>query len=136
MLEEFERYFEMVDIKELKDFIDEAKKETVWIKTHEEFQNVPEITDAITFMTTLLAIIEEKIEGVKSLSSLDFKQKVELYGLVHLLHDICDSMEGNFDEDYDDDYDEDDEDFDDEEDENDETNSDDLNGKNRIIKLE
>jgi hypothetical protein len=105
MLEEFDNYFNSVDVKELKAFLHEAKEESLRIKAQEGI-NDKEAAEIVKFMSALLESIEEEIGGLKSLSGLEFKKKVRLYAMIHLFHDICSAMdEDEFDEDFD--YDED-----------------------------
>lgn len=125
MLEEFESYFDVVDVKELKEFLKEAKEESEWIKSQGDDS---EATQIVKFMTALLENIEHEIQGVQSLASLDFKSKVRLYSMVHLFHDLCGGMDDEFEDfEFDEDY---------EEDDNEDNNNDNLEGKGRIIKLE
>lgn len=131
MLEEFESYFDVIDVKELQTFLKEAKNESLELK--EQSNNDPELAHISNFMTTLLENIEDEIQGVQALTSLDLKKKIRLYSMVHLFHDLCNAM--------DDDYDDDDEDWDDDDseegDEDEHTDEEDKkkSGEGRIVKF-
>lgn len=136
MLEEFESYFDLVDVKELRAFIKEAKNESEELK--KESNEDPEVAHVANFMTLLLNSIEEEIEGVKELSTLDIKKKIRLYALVHLFHDLCNAMGDDEEWEDDDDEDEDDYEEDDElEDDDEEVEEEDTrkDGEGRIIKF-
>ncbi|MBA3603140.1 MAG: hypothetical protein H0W50_05765 [Parachlamydiaceae bacterium] len=117
MLDEFEEYFGNVDVKELKAFISDAKEESVDLKAQGEGDK--EIEEVVKFMTVLLENIEEEIQGLTTLKTLDLKKKVRLYAMIHLFHELCGAV--GDDEEFDDEFD--DEDFDEDEDE------DEINGE-------
>lgn len=120
MLEEFENYFGNVDVKELVAFLKEAKEESQQLKA-QTGKGDQETDEVVQFMTVLLENIEDEIRGLTSLKTLDLKKKVRLYAMIHLFHDICGTMDDEFDdEDFDDeDFDE---DFEEEEEEEDNSN--------------
>lgn len=139
MIEEFESYFDVVDVQGLKDFLKEAKEESEWIKSQGE-EIGADVSDVVKFMSALLENIESEIQNINSLADLDFNKKVRLYALIHLFHDLCGSMEEDeFDEDFMldgdiDEFDEEEEEYSDEDDENSPGGN--INGNGRIIKLE
>lgn len=138
MLEEFESYFDVIDIKELRSFLKEAKEESAELK--KESGDEPEIAHISEFMTTLLENIEDEVREVESLTTLDLKKKIRLYAMVHLFHDLCSAMEDDEDwddddEDDEDDEDEDDEDLEEDEDEDSEEEDKKKDGKGRIVKF-
>ncbi len=110
MLEEFEAYFESLNVKDLMVFTQEARNQ------NRELQEVAESGDKeaqgmIKFLNTLLGNIEEEIRGVTSFKTVDLKKKIRLYAMIHLFHDVF--GENELDEFYDeDDYDDEDEDED------------------------
>lgn len=113
MLEEFESYFGNVDVKELVAFLKEAKEESQQLKA-QTGKGDQEADEVVQFMTVLLENIEDEIQGLTSLKTLDLKKKVRLYSMIHLFHDICGTMDDEFD----------DEEFDDEDDEDEEEEND------------
>ncbi|MBA3239289.1 MAG: hypothetical protein H0T62_13220 [Parachlamydiaceae bacterium] len=132
MLGEFESYFATVDLDEFKAFLKEAKVENQRMKSQEGFSEGEE-AEMVNFMMTLLENIEDEIQGVTSLSQLNFKKKVRLYSMIHLFHYICDDMEGE-EEGYDYDGDEDEDEDEDEEPEHEGDKGPD-NSKERIVRL-
>ena len=132
MLEEFEEYFGNVDVKELKAFLKDAKEESQELKAQGEGEK--EIEEVVKFMTVLLENIEEEIQGLSTLKTLDLKKKVRLYSMIHLFHELCGAMgDDEFDEDSldDEDFDEDDdEEIDGEYEEDDEVKGDTPNSRN------
>lgn len=128
MLGEFESYFATVDLDDFKAFLKEAKIENQRMKSQEGFSE-GEAAEMVNFMMTLLENIEDEIQGVTSLSQLNFKKKVRLYSMIHLFHYICDDMEGE-----DGDYDDDEDDDEDEEPEHEGDRGPD-NNKERIVRL-
>lgn len=134
MLEEFESYFDVIDVKELQTFLKEAKNESLELK--EQSNNDPELSHISDFMTTLLGNIEDEIQGVKALSTLDLKKKIRLYAMVHLFHDLCSAMDDDYDDD-DEDWDDDDDEDEDSEDEEEPSEEEDKrkSGEGRIVKF-
>ncbi len=108
MLDEFEEYFGTVDVKELKTFISDAKEESKELKA--QGQGDKEIEEVVKFMTVLLENIEDEIQGLSTLKTLDLKKKVRLYAMIHLFHELCGAV--GDDEDFDGEFE--DEDFDEE----------------------
>ncbi len=102
MLDEFEEYFGNVDVKELKAFIIDAKEESQELKA--QGHGDKEIEEVVKFMTVLLENIEEEIQGLQTLKTLDLKKKVRLYAMIHLFHELCgavgddEDFEGEFDD--------------------------------------
>jgi hypothetical protein len=108
MLEEFDNYFNSVDVKELTAFLNEAKEESLRIKAQGGMGD-DEAAEVVKFMTALLHNIEDEIGGLKSLAGLEFKKKVRLYAMIHLFHDICSAVDGDeFDYDEDEEFEEED----------------------------